>query len=448
MSYRLARQVLQPATWWSPNAQSQKKSYADLHLLRQAHAADDWNMVDDAWKAHLLPQHHFIVNERTKEMLYVLQTFDTAALCWPAKVVGRDLTWNTDVTSLRWTTCTSATQFKIQPVVPMSPLHKRLKKHSVDNLGISFLAVGKLKSLEKHAVDTAFAGIPEGILRKMLVEEGWSEEAMGDESHVVLELIRAKEPDLSETEALELLHKRTLQMHRVDEGWDDMGDDELHELLIQGDFTTVKTQLGDNEKMKASCVLPLLLHLCRATISAQVQFGLPAFSIQHLSICCISAFEHSAFQHLSICCISAFVSAFQHAAPVHLLRAAPVMAINCKVFVVVCHSGAPPEGQGADRCSRLQALPGEAHEHQGKVEGPSEHRGEAHEELQCRAELPRVLRLHPLLGAEACEDPHGPEGRPVPLRIPGYAKQVHQLDHARPQGGSQGDSDHAVGMAF
>eukprot|EP00972_Heterocapsa_arctica_P058039 8562305-Heterocapsa_arctica.AAC.1 len=33
-----------------------------------------------------------------------------------------------------------------------------------------------------------------------------------------------------------------------------MGDDELHELLIQGDSTTVKTQLGDNEKVKASCV--------------------------------------------------------------------------------------------------------------------------------------------------------------------------------------------------
>ena len=61
---------------------------AEMRFLRTLDAENAWHRANDAWVTALLPAGSLIrVKRATPLMLWILKTYECAALCWPAEQV-------------------------------------------------------------------------------------------------------------------------------------------------------------------------------------------------------------------------------------------------------------------------------------------------------------------------------------------------------------------------
>ena len=233
--------VLKEPTWWSPNAQSMKIGYGQQQLVLHLHEQNAWASADSAWRCELLPEGEVVMKVSTKQLFFVVAVLGgIAALAWPVKVVGRRVLWDTEIKTLTWLHCFADTEFLVQPTEHCSPMHKYVRQGMVADLGVSFAAAGMAVPLLTFAAGRGFAGLSEKTLRSLCLETGLPADELHDEDSMALELLRAREPDLSEPEALALVCSRSLYDTVIDDELEDIDPMMMMDVCLAGDVPNIK----------------------------------------------------------------------------------------------------------------------------------------------------------------------------------------------------------------
>ena len=213
------QQVLQPGDWWSPNAQSATRGFAELQLLTFLHKTGKWHLDNQSWRCHLLPAGQWVTanSGAGKRLLFVVANFGCGALVWPdVRLEGarKHFMWDPSVKSLEWIHCFECTDFSVVLSKPVSPLHRRVTKGEDAGLCVCFApqsGQGNFKGLLEWHASQGFAGVPEAIVQKVHKDLGLpelSKQEPKNECELVLEVVRHVNPDLTEEEAHQLLCKR------------------------------------------------------------------------------------------------------------------------------------------------------------------------------------------------------------------------------------------------
>eukprot|EP00969_Alexandrium_andersonii_P173119 7652548-Alexandrium_andersonii.AAC.1 len=57
-------------------------------LTRQAHAANDWSIVAEAWRAAMVSHRQFVLSRSDKRIFFSVYVTPYAVLAWPVRRVG------------------------------------------------------------------------------------------------------------------------------------------------------------------------------------------------------------------------------------------------------------------------------------------------------------------------------------------------------------------------
>ena len=104
------------------NPETEQQLTADLRLMRTLHEGKLWHRANDAWHTSLLPVGGLIRVRSTNQCLWVLKTYDSGALCWPAELMEVNM-WRkaSNVKELVWYTCFDLEDVEVLQVEVLSP---------------------------------------------------------------------------------------------------------------------------------------------------------------------------------------------------------------------------------------------------------------------------------------------------------------------------------------
>jgi hypothetical protein len=97
---------------------------AELVFMRTLRAKTLWHLAGSAWVTGLLPHGGLVYLKDDRRHIFVLKTYNIAALCWPAEQVAVNL-WRKarNCNGLEWVTIFDVDAVSVQPLAYTSPLH-------------------------------------------------------------------------------------------------------------------------------------------------------------------------------------------------------------------------------------------------------------------------------------------------------------------------------------
>lgn len=242
--------VLQGGDWWSPNAQSQTRGYAELQLLSLLHKTGNWEMADQSWRCSLLPVGEWVVpmNDR-KRVFFVVANLGCGALAWPETRLDSDkrhFMFDPSVKRLEWLHLFDFSECRVVLSKLASPLHRRIAKGKTASLCVSFvpriLGEDTFQGLLEWHASKGFAGVPEAIMRKVHCDLGLppDHDALEpkNECDIVLEVMHHVMPDLTEADARQLLCQR-LDTACADMAFGEMDCEMLRDVVLPQDHDDI-----------------------------------------------------------------------------------------------------------------------------------------------------------------------------------------------------------------
>lgn len=217
-----------------------------MQLMALMHANDTWHLVDECWKAALLPVGHVVVFKNRP--YFIIEALHVAALAWP---VSEDLSekpylfWKLGVPKLEWLFCFEFEEYQVQPTRPASPLHRRATHGSAAPASVALLAEGPPRPLLEWQAARAFAGVPEACVKKVHEELGLggaagSEPEPAVEQAIVLDLMRHFDKDLTPEEAMRACSKRQDSDEANDINIAELNLDVLRDVVLPGDHAEIR----------------------------------------------------------------------------------------------------------------------------------------------------------------------------------------------------------------
>jgi hypothetical protein len=249
--------VMGRQTWWSPNAQSQMKAFAEMQLLSYLHDKDCWHLADEAWRVQLLPVGQWVVRtgEEPKRLHYVVEVLGCSAILWPAcqHQSKKLFSWSTRAEdTIDWVHCFAFDTFKVVDCKPVSPLHQHGVSKVRNRTDVAFtVTAGKgeaLLPLLEWQSRHGFAKVPESIIRLVHAEMGLNvardgNVASSNEAEVIVDIMRHLEPQLSQVEAQQRLSHRSQELDAPDTMLKSINTEVLRDVVLPQDQDDVRQVL-------------------------------------------------------------------------------------------------------------------------------------------------------------------------------------------------------------
>jgi len=105
------------------NPAGEQHLVAELVFFRTLRAKEFWHMAGSAWVTGLLPHGGLVHLKYDRRHVFVVKTYNIAALCWPAEQVKVNL-WRKarNCVGLEWITIFDSESVEVHPVAYSSPL--------------------------------------------------------------------------------------------------------------------------------------------------------------------------------------------------------------------------------------------------------------------------------------------------------------------------------------
>ena len=164
--FKKLQRITENVKRWTSTPESEQSRIADFQIAKHIREKKNWLLVDDAWRADLMPLWELLLEVATGQMFFVVKVYKNAVIAWPAEQIEVGLYQpSLSCKQFVFRFCFDFKQYQVVPTLCYSPLHLCLLDYS-EHLGALFRVTGAHQSLLLWQCEHGFPFVSEEALTR------------------------------------------------------------------------------------------------------------------------------------------------------------------------------------------------------------------------------------------------------------------------------------------